>query len=261
MAVPDRFSEGHDVRHDALRLVRPPVRPHAAEPHLHLVGHAHGAGFPHVSVGGLEVSVGEDDLPGAPGDRLGVEGCDRATAQNRAAYLTGDRGGVLAGRVGIAGTIGTTVRVGHRGHAHVLRLPRPTFVVELVRAQVHHRAGVSVVRAVEHHDVTPSRSGPGQSERQLVRLTPRTHEEAHLQRIGHRAREALGILDDVVVQVPGVRVQGSHLAPRGLDDPRVTVSDVAHVVHAIEVGPASIVEQKLTLSAHDLERSPVRQAQ
>ena len=153
------------------------------------------------------------------------------------------------------------IRVGRRGHVHVVRLPGPSGMVELVGTDVHHPARVAVVRTVEHNDVAPVCRRPGHPEGQLVGLAPGAHEEAHFQRIGHRAREPPGVLDDIVVQVAGVGVEGRDLPLRRLDNARVAVPHVAHVVHAIEVGPTVIVEQELAFSSHDLERLPVRHAQ
>ena len=107
----------------------------------------------------------------------------------------------------------------------------------------------------------PAGSDPRHPEGQLVGLAARAHEVAHIERTRHQVGETSSVLDDVVVQVARVRVEETDLPAGRFDHTGVTVSHVTDVVHAIEVGLSVLVEQELALAAHDVQGSPVRDAE
>jgi hypothetical protein len=101
------------------------------------------------------------------------------------------------------------------------------------------------------------REPPGE----IVRLAPRVDEHDGVQpRLGrHRRDQALGQLDERLVQVARVRVQGARLADNRLGHARVTVTDDGDVVVGVEVPPAVRVEEPNALAAHEMDGIAVRQ--
>ena len=91
-----------------------------------------------------------------------------------------------------------------------------------------------------------------ESQRELVRLARRVDEVADLERARHRREQPLRVRVEQIVQVARVRVQHAHLRRRRLDDARMTVADVRHVVVRVDVAAPFVVEQVLHPSAHDL---------
>ena len=261
MAIPDRLAEGDDVRHDPLRLERPEVGAHAAEAHLHLVRYAHAARLPDVLVGFVKVAVGKNDLAGTAEHRLAEERGDFPSVGARSGDLIRHSGRIPRGALGIPVTVRAPVAVGHRRYPHVRRSSLATGPLELVRTDLDQPRRVPVVCALHDDHVPTTGGGTRQPQGKLVRLAPGADEEADLEIPGHRFREAPCVLDQVVVQVPGVRVEGRHLAGGRVHHPGVAVPDVADVVDAIQVRASLFIEEILPLAADDLERLPVRDAQ
>ena len=129
-----------------------------------------------------------------------------------------------------------------------------TGTVELIGADIDQRLRVPVVRVVDDDHVLRIRVRAGETQREIVRLAARVHEIAHGQRIGQRGRQPFGVLDDPPVEVPSVRVERADLLLCRGDDARMTVADVADVVHAIKISPAIGIEEILAVAARDLER-------
>ena len=62
------------------------------------------------------------------------------------------------------------------------------------------------------------------------------------------------------MQVARVGVERAHLLLRGIDDARVAVADVRHVVVAVEIAAAGLVEQVLHRAADDVDGPAVAEA-
>lgn len=113
-----------------------------------------------------------------------------------------------------------------------------------------------MVGGVQHDDVMLPGVGAGQLQRQVVRLRPRVHEEDAVEAaVGREERQdLLGVARAARVQVPGVGVDVPQLSHGGLDQAGVRMAHVRHVVHAVQVAPARLVEHELALAAHQAER-------
>ncbi len=97
------------------------------------------------------------------------------------------------------------------------------------------------------------------AQRQVDRLAAGAGEH-HVADSGRvRAEQPLGVVEDELAGVPGVRVEGGRLAGDRLDHPRVAVPDRRHVVVGVQVGLPAGVEQVHALAADDPHRVPVEQ--
>ena len=149
-------------------------------------------------------------------------------------------------------------------HCHLVYVgwrTRAAGSVELVRADVDERRGVSVIRSFDHDGIGVSGRDARHAERQVVCFAPRAHQVAHAEGIGQRAGESLRVFDQVIVQVARVRIEETDLFARGFDHRWMAVTHVTHVVDGIEVLPIFVVVQVLHRSPDDLERLMVGEAQ
>ena len=118
-----------------------------------------------------------------------------------------------------------------------------------------------MISGVHHDNPAPTWRRPGESDRQFVGLAPRVGEIAHLERFGEGCRKASGVLDEALVEIPGVGVEYCHLFPDGADYLRVRVPDMRHVVDRVEEPEPIVVVEVLLPAANDGERSSVGDAQ
>ena len=81
---------------------------------------------------------------------------------------------------------------------------------------------------------------PGNSQRQVVGLGAGADEHADVQRVRQRRSEPLSQLNDVLVQVTSVRIQGRRLAAEGFHHARMAMTHRSDVVIAIKV-PLSVL--------------------
>ena len=87
--------------------------------------------------------------------------------------------------------------------------------------------------------------GTGDAERQVVRLAAGVREEHDLERRGQGGGQRLGVVGELAVEVTGVRVQPRRLSGDGGGDRRMRVSDLADIVHEVEVVPSGgVVEER-----------------
>ena len=93
----------------------------------------------------------------------------------------------------------------------------------------------------------------GQPPGQVVGLAAGADEHADVQRTRQRGEQALGQLEDRLVEISGVRVDSRGLRANGFDDVRVRVADVGHVVVGIQVASAGGVVDPGALAAHEMQ--------
>ena len=110
--------------------------------------------------------------------------------------------------------------VRHRELVHVRRCAPSALAVELVRADLDEGRQVAVVRAVQNDGAHPSGVRPREAERQVVRFAPGVDEEADLERVGEPGGELLSEGNDVVVEIPRVRIRERRSDPERLSRPR-----------------------------------------
>ena len=125
---------------------------------------------------------------------------------------------------------------------------------ELVGADVDQLLRRAVIGPVEHDGVFAARMRPHHPERQAVGFRATVDEAGDRQFLRQRRRQALGIGDDIVVQVAGIGVERRRLLRHRLHDGRMGVADVADIVEAVEIGAAAVVDQPDAFAAHELDR-------
>jgi hypothetical protein len=262
VAVADRLTECDDVGHHTLELERPHRVADPPEADLHLVGDAERSGSAGVREGRSQVARREDDLTAAPRDRFGDECCGAASGalHCRRARL-GDRCCVPVAGIDEVAAEPASVRVGELGNVHVRSLCSATGPLELVRADLDEVVGVAVVPPVEGNDIVASGDRARHAQRQLVGLAARIDEIDDAERVRQRRSEPFRVVEDRGVQVPGVGVEHPRLVGQRRDHARVGMTDMAHVVHSIDVLTARMVDQTGSVAADDRERSRVAQAE
>jgi hypothetical protein len=236
------------------------VRTHAAEPSLYFICNANTAGRAYVLKGGSEVAVGRHDLATAARQRLRKERGDALAARAHALDRMLHMGGVLLTNRSAISAMMSAVPVRQRHNLHMLRPPRAARSIELVRAQLDQRRGVSMVRAIDDDDIARVRVRPRQPQRQLVRLAARADEETHAQRFRQRCSQPLSVRGQVVVQVARVRVQHVGLPAQSIDHARMRVPHVRDVVHRIEVRLTFLIVEELLPAPLDDEWTAVSDA-
>ncbi len=169
--------------------------------------------------------------------------------------------GVLLAAIRVGPAVRPAIVVGHHCFVHVGWRALPAGAIELVRAHIHESVGVSMVSPLEHDDVLATGVRLRHAERQLVGLASRADEVADAEGFWEQLAQPCGVVHRVLVQVAGVGVEQGDLPPRGPDDSGMAVTDVAHVVHAVQVRPAGFVVQELPPSPDDVDRRCVGQAQ
>jgi hypothetical protein len=152
------------------------------------------------------------------------------------------------------------LRTGRR-HRRGRRRCSATGPLELVRADLDEVVGVAVVPPVEGNDIVASGDRARHAQRQLVGLAARIDEIDDAERVRQRRSEPFRVVEDRGVQVPGVGVEHPRLVGQRGHHARVGVTDVAHVVHSIDVLTTRVVDQTGSVATDDRERSRVAQAE
>jgi hypothetical protein len=88
---------------------------------------------------------------------------------------------------------------------------------------------------------------------QVICLRSGIDNEAGSQTVVQLRSQSLGISDEILVQIPRVRVQNPHLPGRRLYHFRVPVPDVAHVVYAIEESTPVLIEKGRASTTYKVE--------
>ncbi|SKT42932.1 Uncharacterised protein [Mycobacteroides abscessus subsp. abscessus] len=76
---------------------------------------------------------------------------------------------------------------------------------------------------------------------------------------GHGGKQTFRVIDDALVEIPRVGVEGGQLPGDRADDVRVAMAHACHVVVGIEVAVALAVEEVTALAAHQVHRPLVEQ--
>ncbi len=118
-----------------------------------------------------------------------------------------------------------------------------------------------VIRPVEDDHVVASGGGAGHPQGQVVGFAARVAEVEAVEARRQRSGEALGVGEDVLVQVAGVGVETRRLGRDGGDDARMAVPDVGDVVVAVEEATAARVDEPHVVAAHEVQRCLVREAE
>jgi len=242
-----------DVRHDGCRLVAPKSAC-PAEASLHLVEDYDAARLPNDHCCLLH-EAGRDP-------RQALIGEDRA--QQHAGQRHALRGEIVDRRAHLA----------ERPLAHLgLRqagLLRPIEVGKPERADVcsstQRRAGqhadevaMAVIRAVGTDEAAAAGGDPRHLHCDLVRFGAGAREHDAVDTVGVDAEQALGVVEDRLIQVAAVGHVRRRLSRECIDDARVAVPDDRDVVVHVDVPAAVGVEQPGAFPAHEVQRPLVEQ--
>ncbi len=132
------------------------MRAGAAEAGLHFVRHANSPGRADRGEGLGKISRRQKNLPSTARRRFGEERGKLARIPGSFGHV----GGVARARLGSA--IGPAIDIRQRHDLHMRGLAAAALAVELVRADVHQRAGIAVVGGVQHKYAVAARMGAGQ---------------------------------------------------------------------------------------------------
>ncbi len=242
-------------------LEGPEVSAHAAESYLDFIDDAHRASFAHMTIGSRQIAWRQYHLPGHTEQALAKEGrglnCACLHLPDRLVNMTR----VLFTPARIVPPVAAAIIVGHRSNNHVRGPALAARTVELVRAHLDQARRIAVIGSLQHNHAPAAGMRARQTQGQLIGLTPRVDEETYSQRFRQCGAEPLGVIDDPIVQIARVRVEDRHLPLRRAYHSRMAVANMGHVVHQIEKTPAGVIVKMLRVSANDLKRRLVGQAQ
>ena len=246
-AVAHRLAHDGQVGHDAVALEAPHRRPGAAEPGLDLVGDVQPAGR----------ADHAGDRPQEP-DRVGPDpvGGEQAVRDERGQpdavpVHVGDRRAYSPSQ-GLAVVVGSWCR--DRPHRTAQRDGRAKAGRDLGGGRGHAVVGVG-----GDDDALAAGVEAGDAQRQVDRLAAGAGEHDVADTVRVRAEQPLGVVEDQLAGVPGVRVEGRGLAGDRLHHPRVAVPDRWHVVVRVQVRLPVRVVQVHALAPDDPHRVGVEQ--
>lgn len=110
-----------------------------------------------------------------------------------------------------------------------------------------------MVRTLAYHHAVLARDGSGNLGRQIVCFRPRADEPARAEVLREFSPQAFRQLDDLLVQVPRVRVEQAGLGRDGFHNTRVAMPHRGDVVVAIEVTAPFGVEEPDPLTSYEMD--------
>src|SRR5713226_5541346 len=235
MPVADWLAQGHDVGDNTLRLKHPEVCACAAEAGLHFIRDADSSGGADRSKGFAQVSRRQNDLTATTQRRLAEEGSKTvAIISDLPHCLSHVAREELAG---VGSTMGATIDIRLWNLAHPGGTTSTALAVELVRAEINHRAGVAVISGVHYDHFIPPGVRACQTQRQLVRFTAATNQVHDTQWLRQHCSQPLAVIDQVFMQIAGIRIENRHLLGSGTHYVWMAVSDMRDIINAVQVAP------------------------
>ena len=95
--------------------------------------------------------------------------------------------------------------------------------------------------------------GLGDAQGEVVGLAPRAGKHHVADILRHHCKEALGIVEDGVRHVAGVRVEDRRLPGNGRDDPGMAMADAGDIVVGVEIGLPVRTMEPDPFGAHDVQ--------
>ncbi len=141
-----------------------------------------------------------------------------------------------------------------------MRLQRPG-VWPAVGGKCRYRIGHTMIRVGHHQSAAFAGDNFGDAPGGVVRLAAAVDEQAGLQPGGHGGGQALGIVDDRLMEVAGVGAERCHLPANGGSYTRIAVADRRHVVIGVEIAPAIRFIQIHAFAPHQMQRLAVGEFQ
>ena len=243
-----RFAEGQNVRHDPHLLVGPKMGAGAPETRLHLVADQDAARLAHQFGGGVQPAVG---IVGKSFVQK-IRADDQGGKTNPVMFNLLDlvrHGGCKTRSVGI----GVTIAVWRFDKSQILIEPEADGR-RVGSAQLAHQRRVAVIRGVGRNDPALSGHGLGHAQSDVIGFGPGASQNGGIERRRHGPCEPFDIVEDSVVQVPGMRVQRAGLTTDRLNDTRVTMPDMRHIVVAVEVFSPVGIPKPNALTFHEMDR-------
>ena len=119
---------------------------------------------------------------------------------------------------------------------------------------MRHQSRVAVVCGVRRDDAALAGDGFGHPERDVIGLRSRAGQDCGVQCCVKRAGKPLHIVQKQFVQVTGMRVQNTRLRADRIDHARVAMSDMRHIIIAVQVFSSLSIPDPNTVAAHDVYR-------
>src|SRR5262245_2990071 len=139
---------------------------------------------------------------------------------------------------GVCASMLSTIDVGRRNFVDPRRTSASAWPVKLVRTQIDHGAGITVVGAIDDDYIFSSGMRARQPQCQFVCLTAAVNQVHDTQRLRQERSQPLAILDQFVMKIASVRIECRHLFSRGAHNKRVAVPNMRNIVDAVETAPA-----------------------
>ena len=259
MTVSDWFAECHNVRHDVLRLEHPKVRARTAKASLHLIGNANSASVSDCGVSSIQITRRKNDLAATTQCRFAEERSKTLTSISDLSRCLNHIVRIKPGRIRSAMCASVDIR-----HHYLMNPGRTAFAawaIELVRAEIDHRAGVAVISRVDDDHCIPTGVRSGQTQRQFVRFAAAVNQVHHAQRFRQGRCQPLGVLNQVFMKITSIRIENRHLFCGGAYYQRMAVSHMRHVINAIQIVSTASIIKILTRATDDMQRRLVGNAE
>ncbi|ENN89682.1 hypothetical protein RHSP_69824 [Rhizobium freirei PRF 81] len=254
MAVSDRLAHGDNVRNHALGFESPPMAADAAETDLHFVGKAEAARRPHHGIDFLQIPVRKEDLAGNARDRFRQEERGSPPFFSHAFNLFGDAFGKALAMLFRQPFFRGAIAIRDDGFMDMIRTAFAALALVFVGAEIDQLLRRAVIGPVDDDRVVASGMVARHAKHQAIRLASRAGKGCHRQAFGQCRGQALGVFDDIVVQVARIGVEQLGLARKRFDDVGMRMSEMADIVEAIEIGSAVIVDQPDAVAANEFDR-------
>ncbi|MCY1401174.1 hypothetical protein D9M71_162860 [compost metagenome] len=256
VAVTHGLAEGDNVRYHRVSLMPPHMLAGTGEARLHLVGDEQTTGL-------ADQGSGLFHEPGRHAGQalVGEQGIDQQRGRADAlGFQRGDGfidvGGVLLKQLLGRGPGRCLVQAGDR---HCPGVGAERFGGGQRGGDLGQGRGVAVVVIGADDDAGAATGKARQAQGQFVGLATGAGEHHGVQRGIERRGQALGIADDLLVEVASVDVQLRGLAADCFNHVRVTMAHTRNVVVHVQVAAPVHIEQPHTFAAHQVQRVVIEQ--
>ena len=110
-----------------------------------------------------------------------------------------------------------------------------------------------MIGRVRGDDAALAGHGLGHSQGNVVGLGPRTRQDRSIKGRGHRRGKAVNVVQNAIMQIACMSVQRAGLAANRFNDTGVTVSDMGHIIVAIQIFTPRSVPQPNTIAFHEMD--------
>ena len=120
---------------------------------------------------------------------------------------------------------------------------------------------MAMIGPIKCHDSLRLRMLASKPQREIIRLAAATDKSRHCQALRQRRRQCFGVRNDCIVQIARIRIEYPRLPRQYFHDFTVGMTEMRHIIVAIEIGAPAIIIEKYALPTHDLHWSLVGNAE